>query len=312
MPAASLFAPPLFVLLWSSAFVGAKFGLPHAEPLTFLALRFAMVTLLFAAIAAVLRAPWPASWRDAGHIAIVGFLVQGVYLGGVFVAIHRGVPAGLAALIVGLQPILTALLAGRMLGARVSGRQWVGLAFGLAGVALVLGERLEIMTLDPLGLATCVCGLIAISIGTLHQKRFASAMNVATGSAIQNLTAAAATLAGALAFETMAVTWTPAFSLSLAWLTVVVSIGAFSLLMVMIRLGEAVKVVSLFYLVPPTTALLAWLAFDERIGTIGAAGIAVTALGVALVVRPPRPAGMERAGTKQAGTKQAGRSGNLR
>lgn len=291
MAALSYLAPPIFVLLWSSAFVGAKFGLPHAEPMTFLAIRFALVTLIFVTVARALSAPWPTSWRQTGHIAVVGALVQGLYLGGVFVAIHRGVPAGLASLIVGLQPILTALLAGRLLGERTSGRQWAGLGLGLAGVAMVLGERMEATPVDPVGLFTCTAALIAISFGTLRQKRFASTMNVATGSAVQNLTAACLTFLGALAFEGMHVDWVPAFTLSLAWLSVVVSIGAFSLLMVMIRLGEAVKVVSLFYMVPPTTAVLAWLAFDERIGPIGAAGIAVTAIGVALVVRSAKRAG---------------------
>lgn len=285
------FAPPVFVLLWSSAFVGAKFGLPHAEPLSFLAIRFALVTVLFVAIARALSAPWPADWRQAGHIALVGALVQGVYLGGVFVAIDRGVPAGLAALIVGLQPILTALLAGRLLGERTSAGQWGGLVLGLTGVAMVLGERMEATVVDKLGIASCVIGLIAMSLGTLHQKRFASTMNVATGSAVQNLTAAILTGLGALMLENFEVEWVPAFTLSLAWLTVVVSIGAFSLLMVMIRLGEAVRVVSLFYLVPPTTALLAWIVFDERIGLLGACGIAVTALGVALVVRRNKKTG---------------------
>jgi len=287
MPHSQILIPPLFVLLWSSAFIGAKFGLPDAEPMTFLAIRFALVAALFAMIALALRSPWPASWRQAGHIAVVGALVQGIYLSGVFVAIDRGLPAGLASLIVGLQPILTALLAGRLLGERVRGRQWIGLALGIAGVAMVLGERLEATALDPVGLATCGFGLIAISLGTLHQKRFASDMNIVTGSAVQNLTATAVTLAGALALETLSVRWTPTFVLSLAWMTVVVSIGAFSLLMLMIRLGEAVKVSSLFYLVPPTTAVLAWLTFGERIGILGAFGIAVAALGVALVVRPP-------------------------
>lgn len=285
MPFASLLVPPLFVLLWSSAFVGAKFGLPHAEPLTFLCIRFVLVTVLFVAIARILSAPWPRTWRNAGHIAVVGALVQGIYLSGVFVAIHRGIPAGLAALIVGLQPILSAVLAGRLLGERVSRQQWAGLVLGLVGVAMVLGERMEAIVLDPIGLATCVAGLIAISFGTLHQKRFASTMHVASGSAIQNLTAAILTGIGALALEDLAVEWTADFILSLAWLTVVVSIGAFSLLMLMIRLGEAVRVISLFYMVPPTTAVLAWIAFGEHIGLVGAAGIAVTAIGVALVVR---------------------------
>jgi drug/metabolite transporter (DMT)-like permease len=224
-------------------------------------------------------------------MAVVGALVQGIYLSGVFVAIHRGLPAGLAALIVGLQPILTALLAGCMLGERVTPWQWLGLAFGLGGVAMVLGERLEAAPVDVIGVATCVLGLVTLSLGTLHQKRFASDLDLVTGSAVQNLTATGVTLLGALVFEDLRVTWTTEFVGSLAWLTVVVSIGAFSLLMLMIRLGEAVRVISLFYLVPPTTAVMAWLPLGERIGLVGAGGILVAAIGVALVVRRAQPPG---------------------
>ena len=285
MPIPSALVPPLFVLLWSSAFVGAKLGLPHAEPLTFLFVRFALVTLAFAAIAVCLRAPWPTDRSTVVHIAVVGTLVQGLYLSGVFVALSRGLPAGLAALIVGLQPILTALLAAPLLGERTGRRQWVGLALGLSGVALVVVERTTVSHVDDIAVALCAAALLAIAVGTIHQKRFAASMNVVTGSAIQNLAATGVTGVGALLLETWRIDWTPTFLLSLAWMTVVVSLGAFSLLMVMIRQGEAVKVASLFYMVPPTTAVLAWLAFDERIGWLGAAGIVVAACGIALIVR---------------------------
>ncbi len=280
--------PGLFVLLWSSAFIGAKFGLPHAEPLSFLFIRFLLVTAAFAAIAVVLRAPWPATRREFFDIALVGALVQGVYLSGVFVAIARGLPAGLAALIVGLHPIMTALMAGPLLGDRTTARQWLGLALGICGVALVLADRITVEAIDLLGVALCTGALFAISAGTIHQKKHASSMHVAAGSAIQNLSACFVTGAGVLLFESFQVDWTLPFVLSLTWLPVVVSIGAFSLLMGMIRRGAAVEVASLFYLVPPTTAVLAWLAFDERIGWVGVGGIAVAAGGVALIVRPAR------------------------
>jgi len=281
-------APALFVLLWSSAFVGAKYGLPDAEPLTFLCLRFALVAAAFAAIAVAMRAPWPKNRRLFGHVALVGALVHGIYLSGVFIAIDRGLPAGMAALIVGLHPVLTALLAGRFLGERVSARQWTGLALGFAGVALVVAERTGLGQLDPTGIAACFVALIAIGLGTVHQKRYATGMNLVTGSAVQNATAFALTGMGALVFESLRIDWTPAFVLALGWLTIVVSLGAFSLLMAMIRAGEATRVVGLFYLVPPTTAVLAWIAFGERIALLGILGIAVAAIGVALVIRPAR------------------------
>jgi drug/metabolite transporter (DMT)-like permease len=287
---APMLAPPVFVILWSSAFVGAKFGLPDADPLSFLFIRFVFVALAFSAIALAIRAPWPGTLREAANIGIVGALVHGVYLSCVFVAISRGLPAGLAALIVGLQPILTALLAGQLLGERVRKRQWVGLILGLSGVALVLWERSDFGDLEPVGVGLCVIALIAISIGTIHQKRSCGSMNLVTGSAIQAFTACVLTGLGALLLEPMRVVWSLEFSLALAWLVVGVSLGAFSLLMVMIKQGAAVKVISMFYLVPPTTALMAWIAFGEALGLLAAFGIAVTALGVALVVRQPKVA----------------------
>lgn len=288
MPALASLAPPVFVLLWSSAFVSAKFGLPDADPLTFLFIRFVLVAAAFSAIALALRAPWPATVGRAANIAVVGALVHGVYLSGVFVALSRGLPAGVASLIVGLQPILTAFLAGRLLGERVRPRQWAGLALGLAGVALVLWERATLAGIETVGVLLCVLALFCISYGTIHQKLHCADMNVITGSAIQAATACALTGLAALLLEPMRVVWSVEFSLALAWLVVGCSLGAFSLLMVMIERGAAVKVVSLFYMVPPTTAVMAWLAFDERLGAVAAVGVGVTAIGVALVVRQPR------------------------
>lgn len=287
MPDLSRLAPMLFVLLWSSAFIAAKLGMPDAEPLSFMFVRFVLVAGAFTGLAWLRSAPWPTTWTQAGHIAWVGVLVHAIYLSGVFVAIARGLPAGLAALIVGLQPILTALIAGRALGEHTGSKQWLGLALGLIGVALVVHDRTRFESVDPLAVGFCVISLITISIGTIHQKRYCADMNLLTGSAIQAGTACVLTGLGAWLFESFRITWSVEFTVSLLWLSFVVSLGAFSLLMAMIRRGEAVKVASLFYLTPPTAALLAWVFFGERLNGLGIAGIAVAAIGVALVVRRP-------------------------
>ncbi|MCR9176390.1 MAG: DMT family transporter [Alphaproteobacteria bacterium] len=282
-------APPLFVLLWSSAFISAKYGLPDADPITFLFVRFVLVACAFGAIALVLRSKWPTDPKQIAHIAVFGALVQGVYLSGVFLAISKGLPAGIASLIVGLQPILTALLASQLLSEQVRARQWLGLALGVSGVVLVLWERASLDGLQPVGIALCLGSLICISYGTIHQKRYCGNMDLVSGSVIQALTASIVTGVAAYLLEPMRVTWSLEFSLALGWLVVGVSLGAFSLLMTMIKRGEAVKVISLFYMVPPTTAVMAWLAFGEELGPVAYAGIVVTAIGVALVVRPQKP-----------------------
>lgn len=282
--------PALFVLLWSTGFIGAKFGLPYAEPFTFLALRFALVIALLAGVALATRAPWPSDRRLIGHLAMSGILVHALYLGGVFAAIHRGLPSGLTALLVGLQPVLTALVAGRLLGETVSGRQWLGLMLGLAGVALVLSTRLSGIRLDGFGwdgVAFALVALFGITAGTLYQKRHCTGMDLRTGAVVQYLGAGALMLPAALAFETMRITWTGDFIFALAWLVLVLSVGAISLLMTLIRLGEAARVASLFYLVPPVTALMAWGLFGETMSMIGLLGLALAAIGVALVVRRP-------------------------
>lgn len=280
--------PALFVVLWSTGFIGAKFGLPYAEPFTFLALRFALVIALLAGVAALTRAPWPKDRRLLGHLAVSGILVHAVYLGGVFAAIHRGLPSGLTALIVGLQPLVTALAAGRLLGETVTGRQWLGLALGLFGVALVLSTRLSGIRLDGFGwdgIAFALAALMGITAGTLYQKRHCTGMDLRTGAVVQYVGAAVVMLPAALAVETMRIDWSGEFVFALGWLVVVLSVGAISLLMTLIRMGEAARVASLFYLVPPVTAVMAWALFGETLGMAGLTGLGLAAVGVALVVR---------------------------
>lgn len=282
--------PALFVLLWSTGFIGAKFGLPYAEPFTFLAIRFLLVIVLLLAVAVATRAPWPGDRKLVGHLAVSGLLVHAVYLGGVFAAIHHGLPSGLTALVVGLQPLLTALVAGKMLGERVTSRQWLGLGLGLAGVTLVLATRAAGLRLDGIswnGIAFALAALLGITTGTLYQKRHCTGMDLRTGAVIQYVGAAAVMLPAAAAFETMRVNWSGEFVFAMAWLVLVLSVGAISLLMTLIKLGEAARVASLFYLVPPVTALMAWMLFGESMSPLGLVGLALAAAGVALVVRRP-------------------------
>lgn len=277
--------PALFVFLWSTGFVGAKLGLPHAQPATFLSLRFVFVLALMLPLALALKAPWPASWRQAAHLGVAGTLMQGGYLMGVFAAIDAGMSAGLAALIVGLQPLLTGLAAAPVLGERVTPRQWIGLLLGIAGVALVVMQKATVAGLTPYALAMAIVALLSITAGTLYQKRWCGAFDLRTGSVIQF--AAALILLGpvALAFEHRPVQWTAEFVFALAWLVIVLSIAAISLLAVLIRRGEATKIVSLFYLTPPVTAILAYVAFGERLTPLAIVGMVVSVVGVAMVTR---------------------------
>ncbi len=278
--------PVVFVLLWSTGFIGAKFGLPYAEPLTFLLIRFAALVAVLVPLAFLLKARWPRTWGQAGHIAVTGVLVHGGYLGGVFEAINHGLSAGLAALIVGLQPLLTAVVVGPFLGERVTLRQWGGFLLGLGGVGLVVGEKLidTEITVSGLGLLLAVGALCAITFGTVYQKRYCTGMDLTAGSAIQFAAAGVVMLVLAPLLETMRVTWTWTFVLTVGWLVVVLSIGAMNLLLIMIRQGAVARVASFFYMVPPVTAVVAWALFDERLGVMALVGMAVAATGVALVV----------------------------
>jgi drug/metabolite transporter (DMT)-like permease len=279
--AAAFAAPAVFVLLWASGFIGAKLGLPYAEPMTFLTVRMALVVGLLGLIALIMRPRWPG---PAGtlHSAVAGLLVHGCYLGGVFVAIDHRLPAGLAALVVSLQPVLTATLANRLLGERVTAQQWLGLALGIGGVYLVVHGRTEGEAPLVAWIAATVA-LLGITIGTLYQKRFGSGIDWRSGFLVQY--AAAAVLFGlcALAFETRQVQWTGELVIALAWLVFVLSFGAIWLLYFLIERRAATRVVSLFYLTPPFTAVMAYALFDERLSLLAVAGMAVCVLGVALV-----------------------------
>jgi len=275
--------PAVFVLLWGTGFIAAKLGLPHAEPFTFLLLRFALVAAILGAMAPLFGAPWRGSWRQAGHIALTGLLVQGTYLGGVFAAIHLGISAGVSALIVGVQPILTATVVGPLLGEPVRPRQWLGLLFGFAGVVLVVARALHFDGGGVAGLALCVAALLGITIGMVYQKKFCASLDLRTGTCIQFTAAAFMMAVLSFAFEDQRIEWTGAFIVGLLWLSLVLSVGAVSLLSIMIRRAAASRVASLFYLVPPVTALMAYFAFGETLRPLALLGMAIAAAGVALV-----------------------------
>jgi drug/metabolite transporter (DMT)-like permease len=279
-PALASMVPLLFVLLWSTGFIGAKLGLPDCEPLTLLSLRYGAVLLLMGAVAVATRAPWPVSRAQWLHIGVSGLLIHAVYLGGVFTAIRLGLPAGVTALVVGLQPVLTALGAGLFLHERVRAAQWGGLALGLAGVVLVVANKVAGGPAAAALLVPAVIALVGITAGTLYQKRFCARFDLRTGSVIQFLPCLVVTGLAAWRTETMVVHWTPAFLFALAWLVLVLSLGAVSLLNVLIRSGSAVNVASLFYLTPPTTALIAWAMFGETLTGLALAGMALAVLGV--------------------------------
>jgi drug/metabolite transporter (DMT)-like permease len=278
---AILAAPAVFVVLWSSGFIGSKAGLPYAEPMTYLSLRMVALVLMLGAMVAIARPAWP-SPACALHNVVAGVGVHGLYLGGVFISIDHGLPAGLAALIVALQPILTSTLANRWLGERVVLHQWVGLALGLVGVWLVVQERAGgDATLT--GWIAIFIALIAITLGTLYQKHFAGGVDWRIGLLVQYTASGALFVLAAFLFETRVVEWTLQFVLALSWLVFGLSLGAIWLFYFMIRRSAAMRVTSLFYLTPPVTALMAWLLFDERLAPLALVGMAVCVAGVFLV-----------------------------
>lgn len=289
--------PWWFVLIWSTGFIVAKYGMPNAEPLTFLALRFGATLLIMLPIAVLTGTPWPVrraspgaegaagriDWMLITHLAVSGILIQAVYLGGVWAAIKQGAPAGLAALIVGIQPLLTALFA-RVVGEPVSRRQWLGLLCGFVGVGLVVANKVGVRGIGAGAVTLSVLSLFAITAGTLYQKRFCAHFDLRVGTVVQFGAAFLVTLPAAWALETMQVRWNAEMIGALAWSVLALSIGAISLLFLLIRHGAATKVSSLMYLTPPTTAVMAWLLFGETLSPLSAAGMVVAALGVALVI----------------------------
>ena len=280
----SLF-PALFVLLWSTGFIAAKYGLPYAPPFTFLLYRFVLVTALMMLVCIVTRAPWPTLPMQWAHIAIAAWLVHGAYLGGVFVALALGMAAGTVAMLVGLQPLLTVLLARVWLRERVVPRQWLGLVLGLAGVWLVVQHKV-LLTGSGAGLVAAGIALAGISVGTLYQKRHCARVDLRSGAVVQFAACAIVYAPLALMLEERPVQWTPAFTFALGWSVIVLSVGAISLLYWLLRHGAAANVAGLFYLVPPVTAFMAFGVFDERLTASAVAGMALIAVGVALSRAP--------------------------
>ncbi len=276
-------APAAFIFIWSSGYVVAKAAAPYADPLTFLAVRYAGVVLLMLALALAFRAQWP-SRQDMLHIAIAGIGIQAIYLGGVWVAIRLGMAAGVAALIVNLQPVLVAALA-PLVHESVNRRQWLGVALGFGGVVLVVWHKLAGAALSAGPVLLCVMALIGITAGTLYQKRRVPHFDLRTGQVVQFTASLLVTLPFAWAFEPMRIEWNAQVLAAMAWSIVVLTAGGISLMFYMLRHGQATAVTSTMYIVPSVTALMAWLMFGETLNAIAVGGMIVTLVGVYLVVR---------------------------
>ncbi|MSP82515.1 MAG: DMT family transporter [Alphaproteobacteria bacterium] len=282
--------PVTFVLLWSSGFIAAKAAVGGAEPLTLLALRYAIVTFLMAVVVAISAAPWPRTARDAVHIVAAGLFMQVVYFGAAWVSMAAGVGAGVNAVIVCAYPVITAIAAGPILGERINPRQWAGFALGALGVVLVVWNKLELGLGTPAGMAWSFVSLAGITVGTLYQKRYCAAMDPRTGGLIQFTVTAIVIGALALVFEDGRIAWTWEVILGLGYVAIVTSLVSITLLLAMIRRGELARVASVFFLVPPSAALIAYLVLGETFAPIALAGMGLTAVGVALVVSPRRVA----------------------
>ena len=280
--------PALFVFLWSTGFIAAKAGLADSGPLTFLAMRFGLVSLLMLLLFPVLRPAWPATRTEILHLVVLGLLMQVTYFGGAWLSMATGVGAGTAALILSMQPVLTALVAGPVLGERLGRHQWLGLGLGLAGVGLVVDQKLGQGLGTVAGMAWCFVALLAITCGTLYQKRFCPAMDVHSGLFIQFVAAFVVLVPLAWLVEGWRVTWTTGFVAALVWVAVFLSLISVMLLTVMIKRHEASRITSLFFLVPPVTALIAWLLLGETMGPLAVAGLGLAVSGVAMAMYRPR------------------------
>ncbi|KAF7765127.1 hypothetical protein PCIT_b1277 [Pseudoalteromonas citrea] len=281
--------PFIFVLLWGSGFIGARFGLTYAEPATFLSIRMCINILFFIALVALLKTQIPKG-KVFWHSCVVGLLIHGLYLGGSFKALSLGMPAGLNALLVGIQPILTAFLLICFSNKRFSTTQWIGLLLGFVAIALVLHGNIQWQNTAHrhFAIGMSLVALLGITLGTLYQKRFCQDVDLVAGTMVQYVAASALFIPWAFSFETMQVQWTAEFIATLIWLVLVLSVAAILLLLYMVKEGESEKVASVFYLVPPVTALQAWLAFDETFDIYGVCGFICAALAVYLVVKKPR------------------------
>ena len=277
--------PVVFVLIWSTGFIVARFGMPHAPPMKFLALRYMLSVVCFAAWAYFAHAALPIDRRQYLHLAVTGILMHAGYLGGVWAAVKMGMGAGLAALLVGLQPVLTAIWVSSRGGA-VAARQWAGLALGFGGLALVVWQKLGVGEISAPNLIAATIALSSITAGTLYQKRYLAPCDVRTASLVQLAAAFAVTLPLAL-METEVIDWHGEMIGAMAWSVLALTLGGSSLLYLLIQRGAATAVTSLLYLVPPCTAVMAAILFGEPIGVVTVAGMALTAAGVSLVVRSP-------------------------
>ena len=280
-------APALFVLLWSSAFIGAKFGLPFAEPLTFIFLRFVFVAVIFLFLSLLFRANWPGTWMQFTQIAFVGLLMHAFYLNCTFIALDFGVSISLAALIYGLQPIITLFIVSFLLHSHISSAQWAGVFLGFLGLILVLYDKLAFNEAKLVPVLILVFGLFCITTGTIYQRRFCSAMNLLTGNFIQVFVGGVVTGIAAFYFESMIVTWNISFITALIWMILIVSLGAHTLLLFMLQQNQVAKVSSLLYLTPPTASVMAYFMFDELLSALAIAGVGVTVIGVALIMHGP-------------------------
>ena len=284
--------PAVFVLIWSTGFIVARYGMPHAPPMKFLAWRYALSVACFFLWALAARAVWPRGGVQVAHLAVTGVFMHAGYLGGVWAAVKAGMGAGLAALLVGLQPVLTAIWMS-LRGGSVAPRQWAGLGLGLAGLLLVVWQKLGFGEVHPLNLLFALTALVSITAGTLYQKRFVAPCDVRTANLVQLAAALLVTLPlAALETETMRWSgpqgWNHELLGAMGWSVVGLTLGGSSLLYLLIQRGAATTVTSLMYLVPPTTALMAWVLFGEPITPVIVAGVALTAIGVSLVVRAPQ------------------------
>ena len=284
--------PAVFVLIWSTGFIVARFGMPHAPPMTFLAWRYALSIACFGVWILLARVAWPCTLAQWGHLAVTGVLMHAGYLGGVWAAVKAGMGAGLSALIVGLQPVLTAVWLSAT-GGRVTARQWLGLTLGFVGLVLVVWHKFGHGgpgdSATPVNVAFAVAALLSITAGTLYQKRFLAPCDVRTANTVQLAAALLVTLPLAW-LEREPMHWNLESAGAMAWSVLGLTLGGSSLLYLLIQRGAAASVASLMYLVPPCTALIAWVLFGEPITATTLTGTALTALGVALVVRggPPR------------------------
>lgn len=289
MPLLDRLAPPLFIFIWATGYIVAKLAAPYADPLTFLAWRYAGIVALMLGLALAARAAWP-SRRDMLHLAVSGLGIQALYLAGVWVSIRQGLPAGTAALIVNLQPVLVAAAA-PLIGERVAPRQWAGVALGLAGVVLVIWHKLNLGASYGPPLLLCLMALLGITGGTLYQKRFVPQFDLRTGQVVQFAASLAVTLPAAWLLEPMRIEWNADVLVAMAWSIFVLTAGGISLMFYMLRHGRVTAVTSTMYLVPSVTSVMAWLLFGETLGAQAIAGMGVTLLGVYLVVaRKPETA----------------------